>query len=245
MKTRLAAGALALMALGNLAQAEVTVTPAIVSDYDFRGISLSAKDPALQVGVDFTNESFWTFSLWGSQTDLGPAVDTDIEIDATIAFAGGSDETVNWGAGLTYYTYVSESDLNYPEIYVGVSRPFTEKFSGGLKLWYSNDYGALNESATYLEANARVELPSDFGLEFHVGRSQGGYWDTFYGDGYTDFSVGVTKSIGGFNLALRYIDGSDLPDLDGTPGIDNNLFSTDEKVMLSISRSFSFGGKSE
>lgn len=241
MKMRLAAGALALMALAPLAQAEVTVTPAIVSDYDFRGISLNARDPAAQVGVDFTNESPWTFNVWASQTDLG--TETDIEVDLTLSVGGGSDETVNWVGGLTYYAYVSENDLNYPEIFVGISRPITEKFSAGLKLWYSNDYGALNESATFLEANARVELPHDFGLEFHVGRSDGDYWDATYGDGYTNYAIGVTKSIAGFDLALRYIDGSDLPDFDGVPGFDSDIVSTDQKVVLSVSRSFSFGGK--
>jgi uncharacterized protein (TIGR02001 family) len=250
MKLNIAGAALALLAVAPLAQADFTLTPAVVSDYDFRGISLSTRDPAVQLGADWTNSTNFGFGLWASQTDLG--TETDIEVDATLSYNGGSDELFKWSAGLVYYTYVSESSLNYPEAWAGISKQFTEKFSAGAKLWYSNDYGAADESATYIDANARFELPKDFGLELHVGKSDGAYWDAVYGGGYTDFAVGLTYSFKDFNFALRYIDGSDLPDL-GDLGLTNaqlralglnpDLLSTDSKVVLSVSRAFTFGGK--
>ena len=237
MKLKHAAGALALMAMAPMAQAEVTLTPTIVSDYDFRGISLSARDPAPQLSLDWAHESGFAFGLWASTTDLGTKTNTEVDINPS--FSGGSDETVNWGVGMTYYTYVSESSLNYPEYWVGFSKPFSDKFTLGAKFWYSNDLNAANESGTYIELNARVELPKNFGLELHAARSDGDYWDLVNGDGYTDFAVGVTYSWNDINFGLKYIDGSDLPDA----GVD--LLSTESKVVFSVTKSFSLSGKKE
>ena len=237
MKLKHAAGALALMAMASMAQAELTLTPTIVSDYDFRGISLSARDPAPQLSLDFAHDSGFGFGVWASNTDLGTKTNT--EIDFNPSFNGGSDETFNWGVGMTYYTYVSESSLNYPEYWVGISKPFTDKFSASAKFWYSNDLNAANESGTYIEVNARVELPKNFGLELHAARSDGDYWDLVNGDGYTDFAVGLTYSWNDINFGLKYIDGSDLPDA----GVD--LLSTESKVVFSVTKSFSLSGKKE
>ncbi len=237
MKLKLTAGALALAAMAPLAQAEVAVTPAVLSDYDFRGISLSARDPAVQLDVLFSNSSPFTFDLWASTTDLGTK--TDLELDATVAVSGGNDEIANWTAGLTYYSYFNESEFNYPEAFVGVSKSFNDTVSGGLKLWYSNDLNASSESATYLEANVHVNLPNNFGLDFHAARSDGNYWDLVNGDGYTDFSLGLSYSWNDINFGLKYVDGSDLPDAG------EDILSTESKVVFSVSKTFSFGGKKD
>lgn len=237
MKLKHAAGALALMAMAPMAHAELTLTPTIVSDYDFRGISLSARDPAAQLSLDFAHDSGFGFGVWASNTDLGTKTNT--EVDFNPSFNGGSDETFHWGVGMTYYTYVSESSLNYPEYWVGISKKFTDKFSGSAKFWYSNDLNASNENGTYIEANARVELPKNFGLEMHAAHSDGKYWDLVNGKGYTDFAVGLTYSWNDINFGLRYIDGSDLPDA----GVD--LLSTESKVVFTVTKTFSLSGKKE
>jgi len=65
-----------------------------------------------------------------------------------------------------------------------------------------------------------------------VGYSGGDYWDTIE---YFDWSVGVTKSFGHFNLALKFIDGSDLKVLNNTPG---DIFSSDNKIVFSVATTF-------
>jgi uncharacterized protein (TIGR02001 family) len=214
----------ALLAAAGAANAGVSVTPTVVSDYDFRGISQTAEDPAFQLGLNYAHESGFYAGLWGSNVDFGLS-DPDIEVDAFAGFTGGdAAESFGYDLGVVYYTYVSASDFNYPEIYAGISKGF---FSG--KVWYSWDFGGLSESAYYVEGNGTFPL-ADSGFSFvaHVGYSGGDYWDTFYGDGYFDWSAGFTKSFGNFALALKYIDGSDLPG----PG---PVFSTQSKLWASIS----------
>ncbi|HEV7631489.1 MAG TPA: TorF family putative porin, partial [Steroidobacteraceae bacterium] len=197
----------ALLAAAGAANAGVSVTPTVVSDYDFRGISQTAEDPAFQLGLNYAHESGFYAGLWGSNVDFG-LTDPDIEVDAFAGFTGGdAAESFGYDLGVVYYTYVSASDFNYPEIYAGISKGWF-----AAKVWYSWDFGGLSESAYYVEGNGTFPIgESGFAFVAHAGYSGGDYWDTFYGDGYFDWSAGVTKSFGNFAVALKFIDGSDLP----------------------------------
>jgi uncharacterized protein (TIGR02001 family) len=215
----------ALLVAAGAANAGVTVTPAVVSDYDFRGISQSAKDPALQLGVNYTHESGFYAGLWGSNVDFGPG-DPNVEVDAFAGFTGGdAQQSFGWDVGAVYYTYVSESDFNYPEIYAGVSKgPISAK------LYYSWDFAGTSTDAFYLTADGTFPIgDTGFAALAHLGYNFGDFWDEAYGDGYIDWAVGVQKAFGNFTVALKYIDGSDLPD--GR----SDIFSTDAKVWASIS----------
>jgi len=217
----------ALLASAGAANAAVTVTPTVVSDYDFRGIAQTAKDPAFQLSVNYAHDSGFYAGLWGSNVDFGPG-DPNIEIDAFAGFAGGdATETFGYDVGVNYYTYVSESDLNFFEIYGGLSKgPFA------VKLWFSPEFGGkyTDESAYYLEGNLNYPIgETGFAALAHVGYSGGDYWDAYYGDGYVDWAVGVSKGFGNFTVSLKYIDGGDLAD---GP---TDIFSTDSKVWASIS----------
>ena len=66
----------------------LTGTVTAVSDYDFRGISLSAKDPALQGSIDWAAANGFYVGAWASNIDYGPGVDGDIEVDLYAGFAG-------------------------------------------------------------------------------------------------------------------------------------------------------------
>ena len=214
----------ALLAAAGAANAEVSVTPTLVSDYDFRGITQSAKDPALQLSLNYANENGFYAGLWGSNVDFGPG-DPNVEIDAFLGLSGGdAEESFGYDIGAVYYSYVSESDFNFPEIYAGISKG---PFAG--KLWYTWDFGGVSESAYYLEGNGTFPMPEDFSFLVHAGYSGGDYWDAAYGDGYFDWSVGVAKSFGNFAVTLKYVDGSDLPD--GA----SNVFATDSKIWASVS----------
>lgn len=214
----------ALLAVAGVASAEVTVTPTLASDYNFRGISRSARDPALQLGVDYTHASGFYAGLWGSNVDFGPG-DPNVEIDAFTGFSGGDPrDGLGWDVGAVYYTFVGESDFNSPELYAGLaSGPFAAK------LFYSWDFAGTGRNAYHLSGDGTFPIgTSGFAALAHVGYSFGSYWSSVDST-YVDWSVGVQKSFRNFTVQLKYIDGSDLAD---GP---TDLFSTDSKVFASIS----------
>jgi uncharacterized protein (TIGR02001 family) len=224
----LAAVALSLAALS--AQAEITGNAAVVSDYNWRGISQSAGDPALQAGVDYAHESGFYVGAWGSNVDFGDCCDENVEVDVYAGFSGG--ETVTWDVGLIYYWYPGADDLDFPEIYVGLGYEWLSA-----KLSWTNDFGNYDESAFYLEGNAAYDLPANFGLEAHIGYSDGDGIEAAYGqDNYFDYSVGVTYDISHFTLGLKWADGSDLETLDGT--LPDDVSNSEGVAIFSVSTEF-------
>lgn len=206
------------------AEAEITGTVTAVSDYDFRGITQSAQDPALQGSIDYAHESGLYAGIWASNVDFGD--DADIEIDYYGGFSGG--EEVTYDVGFVWYSYPStEAQYDYGEVYGELGY----KWIAG-KIWYSPDYVSAGDSAFYYEANGTFELPANFGLTAHVGYSDGDYWDD---DSYMDWAVGVSYTLGHFDLGLKWIDGSDLEIADGTP---DDVLSSEARAVLSISTTF-------
>ncbi|MEO8307296.1 MAG: TorF family putative porin [Pseudomonadota bacterium] len=215
----------ALLAVAGAASADITVTPAIVWDYDYRGISQTGGDPAAQVGLTYTHSSGYYAGAWASNVNFGPG-DPEVEMDFFTGFGGGdASKSFAYDVGILYYTYVSSSDLNWLEIYAGITKGWFNA-----KLSYSWDFGGTSLDAYYLEGNATIPIgESGFSALGHIGWSDGSYWDDFYGNGYFDWSVGVSKAFGHITATVKYIDGSDLPD----GGSD--IFKTDGKAWIGIS----------
>ena len=229
MKLRQGLAALVLLASAAAANAEVTGTASVVSDYNWRGITQTSQDPALQGSIDYAHDSGFYAGVWGSNVDFGDCCDESIETDLYAGFRGG--DTVTWDVGIIYYLYPGAEDLDYPEIYAGVGYKWLSA-----KLSYSNDFGNYDESAIYLEGNGTFELPANFGLGLHVGYSDGNGIEAAYGeDSYFDWSVGLTYALGHFTLGLKYADGSDLKTLDGTP---DDVASSEGVAIFSVATSF-------
>lgn len=219
--------ALSFLALSGAASAQVTSTWTATNDYDFRGYSQSAKDPAIQGSIDYAQESGWYVGAWASNVDFGN--DADVELDVYTGFSGGED--VTWSAGIVYYTYPGSDDAeDYPEVFVGLG---TGPVSG--KLWYSNDFYGLDESAWYLEANGTFELPQNFSILAHAGYSYGDYWDDVNGDKVIDYSLGVGYTISNFNLALKYVD------TDSDTEITSDVANNEGRVIFTIATTFPWG----
>jgi uncharacterized protein (TIGR02001 family) len=229
MKLTQGLAALVLLASAAAANAEVTGTVSVVSDYNWRGVSQSAQDPALQGSIDYAHASGFYAGVWGSNVDFGDCCDENIETDLYAGFSGGED--VTWDVGFIYYYYPGAEGLDYPEVYAGLGY---KGFEG--KLWYSSDFANYDDQAWYFEVNAAYELPANFGLEAHVGFSTGDGIEAAYGvDNYSDWSVGVTYALSHFDLGVKNADGSDLHTLDGTP---DDVLSSEGVFIFSVATSF-------
>ncbi len=233
IKSRVLLAGVALTAVSAAAHAGLSVTPTVVSDYDFRGITQTANDPAVQLGINYAHDSGFYAFAWGSNLDDDSYPDADLELDLGLGFAGGdAAESFGYDVGVVAYTYPGNSDFNYYEVYAGLSKSYF-----GLKLWYSPEFAGVSgdTSAFYLDGNATFPLPNDFAIVAHLGYSFGDYWEVFPDadgdDTYFDWSVGVTKTLGNSSLALKYIDGGDYRDFN----LANDAFETNGKLWASVS----------
>jgi uncharacterized protein (TIGR02001 family) len=248
MKSRFAGlGVVALAAASGAANAEVSSTITIASDYDFRGITQTALDPALQASLDWSHENGLYAGLWGSNVDFGDSTSDggeggptitqsgpSVEVDLLVGYGGSITESIGYDIGATYYTYYGESSglssVDYGEFHAGLS--FGEHASS--TVWYSPDYGNSGDSAWYLEGNGDIPLPWELAVTLHAGYSTGDYWESS-DDEYFDFAIGLTRTFGHFDCAVKYVDGSDISSLDGTP---DDVFSSESKVVFSVATTF-------
>ena len=231
--------ALGLLAAATASNAEVSSTWTLTNDYDFRGASQSAKDPAVQASLDYAHESGFYVGAWASNVDFGDDVGIDYEVDLYTGFSGGAEDGLGWDVGLVYYAYPDDSDANYPEIYGKLSYGM---FSGAL--FYSNDFVNSSQSAIYASGDVSVPLPQNFTINAHAGYSFGDFWDGEGGEpssDYIDWSVGVGYTVGNFDLGLKWVD-TTLDEGDfWFSGEDVN--NTEGRVIFTISTTFPWGEK--
>jgi uncharacterized protein (TIGR02001 family) len=228
-----------LLGVAGATQAGVTSTWTAASDYDFRGVTQSARDPALQASLDYAHDSGWYIGAWGSNVDFGPS-DPNLEVDLYTGFTKTLDTGLNYDLGGVWYTYHSapHPGANYVEAYAGLG--YTDKSGMSIKgkFFYSPDFGGAgtpgDTSAEYIQADFSYPLPANFSINAHAGYSFGDYWKNFLNDSeYFDYSVGLGYTAGKFSFAVKYIDGSDLDDTPGT-----NVFDTRDKVVLTVATTF-------
>ena len=212
------------------ANAEITGTIGAYSDYNWRGITQTSQDPALQGSIDYAHDSGFYAGVWASNVDFGDCCDEEIETDLYLGFSGGED--ITWDVGGIYYVYPGAEDLDFWEIYAGLGWNW---LSG--KISYSSDFANYDETALYYEANGEWELPANFGLNAHVGYSDGDGIELAYGQSdYFDWAVGVSYTLGHFDFGLKYADGSDLETLDGT--LPDDISNSEGVAIFSVSTSF-------
>lgn len=98
----------------------VSANVAFVTDYRFRGVSLSNLDPAVQGGITLTTEPGLFVSAWGSS--IADFNGSTVEMDWTAGWSGDI-AGVSTTAGVIYYTYPGGTDTNVVELFGSVGIP--------------------------------------------------------------------------------------------------------------------------
>ncbi|MCJ7451597.1 MAG: TorF family putative porin [Steroidobacteraceae bacterium] len=230
MKLTKGFAALALLSAvttANAADFSATITG--TTDYDFRGVTQSAQDPAIQGSLDVAADNGLYAGVWASNIDWGSG-DPNVEIDYYAGWGGGED--ITWDLGVAYYTYLGASTSNYAEYYAGLGWSYFEA-----KVWYAPGYAGLSgKNERYFEGNVSYPLPANFGLTAHIGYTNGSAIKPAFGQSsYMDWSAGVTYSWKHIDMSLLWVDGSDMKTLKNTP---DDIFSSEARAIFAISTTF-------
>ena len=175
IKLHAAAAALLLMAAPGAAFAQTApdwaFNAAVGSDYVFRGVSQTEEDPAISAGVDLTAGSFYA-GAWASNVSFVGDDNTDAEVDL---YGGFRTETAGWNLdlGVVGYLYTSQpdgADYDYAEAKLAASRAVGPATVGAV-VYYSPDFfGASEDEATYVEANAAFSPADKWTVSGALGR---------------------------------------------------------------------------
>ncbi|WP_411289856.1 TorF family putative porin [Sphingorhabdus sp.] len=207
MSVAMSAMAISVPAFAQDAAAEeasgpITLTggAAVVSDYRFRGVSLSNKDFALQPYLTVKHESGLYAGVWAS--NIADNAGDDLEVDLYAGFSGGEELTYDIGA--TYYLYPGVSSFNYVE-FTGKLGSTIGPATVGVQLSYvpSQD-NTGNQDNIYYGTNATIALPdSPISIVGSMGIEDGAF---SVGDEKVDWSLGLTAAVSGFTLGASYVD---------------------------------------
>jgi len=197
--------ALALVWFGYSAHAadapfEVSGNVTLTSDYSFRGVSQTTRDPAIQGGFDIETEVGVYVGTWGSNVNFGDGVDASMELDLYVGWGTDLGDG-DWSVDVNYVRFEypsSGSDLDYNEF--GGSVSYKDVTVG---LIYSNEYFAVEDLEWYYPyAQYSLGLPNDLALDFHIGFSNADFGILGDEDKYIDYSVVLTVPVAGVDLGL-------------------------------------------
>lgn len=184
------------------AEGPITISGSItgVSDYRFRGVSLSDKDFAIQPSLTVKHESGLYVGVWGS--NLAENAGDDIEVDIYAGFAGG--DAITYDIGATYYVYPGVSSFNYFEFTGKLGTTVGPATIGGQLSYVPSQDNTGNSDNIYVATNAAIALPdSPISIVGSVGLEDGAFTA---GSTKLDWSLGLTANVAGFTLGASYVD---------------------------------------
>lgn len=178
----------------------------LISDYRFRGISLTGKDPALQGTINLSHQSGLYVGTWGSSLGMGDRYGPT-EVDLYGGWAGNLAKRTSLDVTLAYYSYPGgkgTGKIEYFETTAKLTRDFG-LLRATLGSGYSWDQAALGGDHLYLYGEAAVPVPGlPVTLKAHGGRSKGAISPK--PGGYYDWSLGADVALDRLTLGLSYID---------------------------------------
>lgn len=157
------AASLSMLAFANSAQAQDNSAPVtlsgeigVVSDYRFRGVSLSNNDFAVQGGVTVSSRPGFHASVWAS--NIADYNGAKTEIDLTAGWSG-SVGPLTADVNVVGYLYPSGEAVNYYELAGSLSKAFGP-LEAKVGVAYSpkqDNIGGVDNTYVYGEANYLIE----------------------------------------------------------------------------------------
>jgi uncharacterized protein (TIGR02001 family) len=224
--------AIAGLLYASAASAQLSGTLSVVSDYRYRGISLSQQKPAAQASVDYDDPSGFYGGLFGSTVELAGESTTSAQALAYVGWVLPVGNGFHWDLGGDYSVFSDGHSYDFGELYTGIG---ASNFN--VRVHYSPNYFGFDQPSWYGEVNGSVPLGNDFALFAHLGFlrpvGQVATYPTSSVRNPVDWRVGVERDFGGFNIQVAWV---------GTNGSGAlyPLNETERRNTVVASRSWSF-----
>lgn len=186
-----------------------TGTAAFVSDYRYRGVSLSNRDPAVQASIQLNTKAGFFAGAWGSSIANYGGATTEIDL-----YGGWTGPLGPFTATVGVYSYVypGGNGVDTYEVYGSLARTFGP-VTATVGVNFAPDQRNLNRSSRYAFLNVAAAIPdTPVTLKANIGHEQGSF--VVDNTGQTtkkfDYLVGVDYKWKVLVIGVAYI-GNDLP----------------------------------
>jgi len=182
--------------------AQFSGSASLVSDYRFRGISLSHQRPAAQIALAYDDASGWYGGAFASTVQLGDATSREVQAVSFVGYAKRDPSGLAWEAGADYSTVTGDQSYGYAEAYVGIA---FENVSA--RLYYAPRYFGQDSDAIYGEINVSYPLLDRVRLIAHGGALWNNSEDRYRRPDHRVFdgSVGVALALDAINVQLVWV----------------------------------------
>jgi uncharacterized protein (TIGR02001 family) len=226
-----------LLSMFHSAQADISLTNTVVSDYTLNGISQTQGNPALQVSLDWGGMDGLYAGIWTSRVDFGTADKTSNEVDYYVGKYWQLNEKTGLDVGIAYYSYHGASfsdDYNYPEAHAKFS--YNSSFGDSeLNFWFTNNYGNLgaDNSVVVLAHKFKVAEGHNIRLIYKHSTSHDEEkfaWGGSNNKSYDHYRVEYITNWKGLDINLAAEDTNDIAD----------FYDADSRIVLSVGKTFNF-----
>lgn len=214
----------------------LTATPAVASDYLFRGISQTRNRPAVSMTLDLQHDSGVYIGAFASNVSFpGSNARQELDLLAGYRFEVGG---LALDLGGVYYTYPGYDkngtyEYNYFEVMAKASYTIDPVKMVATAAW-SPDFYFESGDAFYLEGGADISLPLDFTLSGRFGYQWIEKNSRYGAKDYSNWSIAVSREVvAGFLLTVGYYD-TDLSKAECFAGAK----FCDARAMVTLSRPF-------
>jgi uncharacterized protein (TIGR02001 family) len=185
------------------ALAQISGTVNLVSDYRYRGVSLSHGDPAAQLAVAYDDAQGWYAGAFASTVRLAASFNRGAQAIAFVGYAKQLPSGVSFEAGADYSAFTGARGYEYPEAYGGFA---FENVSG--RLYYAPRYFGSDGGAVYGELNGAQRVHDRVRLLAHVGILQingGNPYSGWPDHRVFDARAGVGIDFDPFNVQVSWV----------------------------------------
>jgi uncharacterized protein (TIGR02001 family) len=211
--------------------AQVSGSLTLVSDYRFRGVSLSHNRPAAQLGAVYDDARGWYAGAFASTVQFAYPSGRELQTITFLGYVWRLPSGLSSDLGADYSAFTGGGGYSYPEVYWGIA---SENLSG--RLYYAPRYFTQDSTAIYGEVNGAQPLLDRVRLLAHAGVLRASSESVYTGrtvHQVFDARLGVGVDFDRFSVQVNWVGSSSANEaypVTGTRGRN--------AVVLSLFRSF-------
>ena len=185
------------------ARAQWSGSVSVVSDYRYRGVSLTGNDPAAQATVNYDDPSGFYAGAFLSNVRFAFSSGRELQVQGFAGYAQRLSSGVSVDAGVDYSLFTRTHDYDYPEFHMGFA---SGNVSG--RVYYTPRYFGRFGSAVYGELNLAQPFTDRVRLIAHGGVLRSRDYSSYgRSDDETTFDtrIGIGADVDAFNFEVSWV----------------------------------------